>query len=353
MNTTEAEIKAVAKAIGASLLRQGHSVPNSHVLNAVAAALNKRSWQTLKAGLSEVSVPNAPKAEKPKHVKDALVWKRALHAAGVEVPAELDSFSLISASREYFRKVGRCTFAWRGWVLPAFWDIVTGEIETGDFVPSPADAHLSGVVSLRLGTIVLAASAKYDAQRRAWTAEVDAAQATLAGFVTDDHLAQGTRLGGSPVMALVQTDDSQYAVKFDLRKDMSKWAPTKVEEVLHQGHAYEQMLEEALLSRAGKTIDLTLDAAITHIQSRKIGFKISVPKAEVLEWFNQYRLDALNLALCGYFEIELEQAQEEEIRGMWDWLGQGEACECSFDTLEEAAANAVRSLGLYEKALQG
>lgn len=350
MNTTEAEIKAVAKAIGASLLRQGHSVPNSHVLNAVAAALNKRNWQTLKAGLSGVPVP---KTEKSKQVKDALVWKRALHAAGVEIPAELDSLSLISASREYFRNLGRCTFAWRGWVLPAFWDLVTGEIDTDDFAPSTADAHLSGVVSLQLGTIVLAASAKYDAQRRTWTAEVDAAQATLEGFVTDDRLAQGTKLEGSPVLALVQTDDSQYAVKFDLRKDMAKWAPTIVEEVLHQGQAYDQLLEEALLSHAGKTLDLTLDAAITHIQARKVGFKISVPTPEVLEWLNQYRPDALNLALCGYFEIELEQAQEEEIRGMWDWIGRGEACEHSFDTLEEAAANAVNSLGLYEKALQG
>ena len=51
MNTTEAEIKAVAKAVTASLRKQGHAAPHSAVLHALAGALNKRDWRVIKAEL--------------------------------------------------------------------------------------------------------------------------------------------------------------------------------------------------------------------------------------------------------------------------------------------------------------
>lgn len=45
---------------------------------------------------------------------------------------------------------------------------------------------------------------------------------------------------------------------------------------------------------------------------------------------------------CNTAGIELVQAKEEEIRGQWDWLSPtGDASDMSFDTQEEAAADAV------------
>lgn len=52
VNQIETDIKAVAKAVGASMKRQGHAVPHSVILNAVSASLNRRDWHKLKVAVS-------------------------------------------------------------------------------------------------------------------------------------------------------------------------------------------------------------------------------------------------------------------------------------------------------------
>lgn len=53
------------------------------------------------------------------------------------------------------------------------------------------------------------------------------------------------------------------------------------------------------------------------------------------------------VALCEANGVRIVEAQEEEIRGMWDWLdNHGNACDCSFDTQREAALDAVGALDI-------
>lgn len=56
LNNIETELKTVAKSVTASLKRQGHPVPHSAVLHAVAAALNRRDWHKLKTQIQREDV---------------------------------------------------------------------------------------------------------------------------------------------------------------------------------------------------------------------------------------------------------------------------------------------------------
>jgi hypothetical protein len=50
---TQTEIKSIAKGVKASLARSGYPVPHTAILTALAATLNRRDWQTLKAALEQ------------------------------------------------------------------------------------------------------------------------------------------------------------------------------------------------------------------------------------------------------------------------------------------------------------
>lgn len=67
MHTSELEIKAIAKAVGGSLSRNGHNVPHTAILNAISAALDKRDWQTLKASLSARAQLEEPSSATPRN----------------------------------------------------------------------------------------------------------------------------------------------------------------------------------------------------------------------------------------------------------------------------------------------
>lgn len=59
MTTTENELKSIGKAVGQALKRAGHPVPHSVLLHALAAALDKRDWHTLKASLALPAAPSS------------------------------------------------------------------------------------------------------------------------------------------------------------------------------------------------------------------------------------------------------------------------------------------------------
>lgn len=51
------------------------------------------------------------------------------------------------------------------------------------------------------------------------------------------------------------------------------------------------------------------------------------------------------ISLCAEHGVRLVQAQEPEIYGMWDWIDDNnKVCECSFDSEQEAAEDAVKAL---------
>lgn len=81
--------------------------------------------------------------------------------------------------------------------------------------------------------------------------------------------------------------------------------------------------------------------------ARPVGFECAVDEDTAMTWLKQHRPGLWAIFVCDDEGIDLIQAEEPEIKGMWDWLGpNGNACEHSFDTQEEAALNAVALLGL-------
>lgn len=80
------------------------------------------------------------------------------------------------------------------------------------------------------------------------------------------------------------------------------------------------------------------------------GFECSVDEDSAMSWLKQHRPGLWARLLCENNDVRLVEAQEDEIKGMWDWLDDhGNACECSFATIEEAALNAVKVLELGDQ----
>lgn len=78
------------------------------------------------------------------------------------------------------------------------------------------------------------------------------------------------------------------------------------------------------------------------------GFEVHVNKKDFGEWLLANEPAVLAQYLCDYFEISLVEAEEEEIRGRWDWLDdEGNASECSLETMGAAARDAMERLNLW------
>ena len=87
---------------------------------------------------------------------------------------------------------------------------------------------------------------------------------------------------------------------------------------------------------------------------REIGFECSVNPSDVMAWLRRQRHGLWARIVCEEAGVRFSQAEEEEIKGMWDWIGpHGNACDHSFDSLDEAAADAARVLGLDDGAEAG
>ena len=86
--------------------------------------------------------------------------------------------------------------------------------------------------------------------------------------------------------------------------------------------------------------------------AREIGFECSVNEEDVMLWLLRERPGLWAQILCNKAGIRFAQAEEDEVRGMWDWIGtEGNACDHSFESLDEAAIYAAQRLGLCSGSL--
>ncbi len=84
-----------------------------------------------------------------------------------------------------------------------------------------------------------------------------------------------------------------------------------------------------------------------YLRDRPQDFMSYVDGEDAMQWLRHHRQDVWARIVCDQHEVRLVEAQEEEIAGMWDWLdNEGNACDHSFETIGEAALNAVHVLGL-------
>lgn len=94
-------------------------------------------------------------------------------------------------------------------------------------------------------------------------------------------------------------------------------------------------------------IAFMFDYLDTFPEGAAIGFECSVDPDSAKDWLKQNRPGLWARLRCAENGVTLVEAEEEEIRGRWDWISQiGEASESSFETVDEAALNAVEVLGI-------
>lgn len=78
-----------------------------------------------------------------------------------------------------------------------------------------------------------------------------------------------------------------------------------------------------------------------------VGFECCVESDQAMAWLAIHRKPLWARILCDQHGVKLSQSQDDGSLGRWDWLTDtNEGSELSFETKDEAALNAVETLGL-------
>lgn len=375
MHTTEVELKAIAKAVGSSLKRAGHTVPHSTVLHALSAALNKRDWHKLKASLEGAST-TAPAAEgtpgsAPAYSERTWFFLRlafALERPVSPLPAD-DALALMGAFSAC-RGTLDGTLSWGGWNIPAALKYESSRVDSGDFVPANPAKPGRFIASLPAVGRIEFEAAYVDVDRN-WCITATGAEqfkAALEKKVPDaDVLAFAQRDGaaenlpGPYVKAEFWTDDRVFEVEFDARPYLMQASDTALADIIEAGYRGDYSTDYVAEYVNDNGLNQDLAEAFAYIgaiqksgRKNDIGFEVSVDDQSFLRWMDEQRPVALACALCDRAGVRIVQAEEEEIAGRWDWLDeQGNASASSLETAEEAALDAYLSLGLFQRALDG
>lgn len=236
MQSNTSELKALAKAMNASLKRAGHTVPHTAVLNALACAMDKRNWNTLKAIADATSCTQTP--------AQPIAAKNDLATMGRKVFAEVHTDD----------RVAQVHFDARGYLAQA------------------TDQEIASIV--------------------------------FVGFRNAEPMDR---------IAEWERDRAKNADVQDLF---------------------------AYLGVVGKN------------PASEVGFECRVNATQMLEWLAEHRTQTLAHALCEFHGVGLVQAEEEEIKGMWDWMGpNGTNSDGACETEDEAAMDAYVKLGLLQETL--
>jgi hypothetical protein len=372
MNTTETELKAIAKAIGGSLKRTGHPVPHSAVLHAVAAALDKRDWHKLKAALGGAgAVPATPDAVPalPVYRDNTLFMLRLAYACGTPVsPVPADDEAAMAAAVAALPVEWEGMLSWAGWHVPASLNLRSFRVDAGDFLPE--DAGPAGSLKLRFaaGGPALAIEVAHAPSGAGWyiTHAGNAAMfAQLEAAVSMEQLlgsAPAEVLPGEPVKAEFWTDDRVFEANFDARPYLLQASDADIKAIIDCHYRGDYPTDYVAEFIANKALDEDVADGFEYIhvlqkagREDAPGFECSVDKDSFLAWLDAHRPLALALALCEKADVGLAEAQEEEIAGMWDWISPdgSQACEHSFATREEAALDAYYVLGLLQQEQDG
>lgn len=368
MKTTETELKAIAKATGAALKRSGHAVPHSVLLHALAAALNKRDWHVLKASLSG-DVPQIAEAATPKSIlatlsNRTLFLLRLAYAAGKPVALEQKTESQLVA--DSLAVVGQVDglLHWVGWSLPGTLLVAESKVDAGDFRPEKPAA--AGSFKMQLPHAQLEFEVGYSAEK-GWypsTHGVAVVFQQLEQQVLDaDLLRGGPAFSGPSVTVSFHTDDYRFETDFDAQAFLQQASAQTLKDIFEVGFTGDICTDKIAEYMADKGLNETISEAFTYLDALNkalsrahgdsVGFECKVDGEDYLNWMAVHRTPLLASMLCEYFEVDLVQAQEEEIYGMWDWLDRdsSQACDCSFESQEEAEMDAYVSLSLLQRAI--
>lgn len=332
---TTQEPKSLAKAVGASLKRQGHAVPHGVLLNALASAGNLRDWQKL------------------------LVYRQT---KGANTEPE-QAFSLASAMGESLDGV----LHWEGWNVPASLNTRTGLLDVGDFhLEHPSMNATLKVTHPKWGAFTLQNVCYLPKECSGEAAgQWHVPKKTFDAFVEEVKVhaqrvnAQALRLQGPAVSAKFWTDDHVFEVTFQANAFLQQASDEALSNILNAGCSGDYSTDEVAQFLADEGLSPELSEAFDYLAARNkssrdtVGFEVALEVEDFYRWLDAHRTVVLAKYLCEDEGITMSEAQEEEIRGRWDWYDdQGNASEASLETQDEAALDAYRSLGLLEEVLR-
>jgi hypothetical protein len=375
MQTSEAELKAVAKAIGSSLKRSGHSVPHSIMLHAVAAALDKRDWHKLKASLTNTtSIETSIAAQQPTPpTYNARTWFFLRLAWAIGRPLPNLPASDEEALAEALQVCGAehsGVLRWSGWNMPGTLNVQTSKVDVGDF--SPSNAKRPGEFLLNLKEVgQVSIEVFFSENEGTWvTSSKGVADfiALLEHRVPDERIRGVTPVvdskataRGPYVNAEFWTDDRVFEVEFDARPYLQQASDDELAGIIEVGFRGDYETDNIAQYVSTEGLSVELNEAFDYIgamQKSKLkdppGFEVAVDVNQYLKWLDEQRPLVLARAVCEHLGIRAVEAEEPEIAGRWDWVDdEGNASDASLESQDAAYLDAYRKLGLFQQALSG
>lgn len=265
---------------------------------------------------------------------------------------------------------------WEGWHVPADLQLQTSSIDAGEFKPAKSPA--AGRLTLRLDRDVTIDIELGYTTEAGWYVSARGSQAFyeqleravpesqvlrhLTDPVPSADNAQGVELPGPAVKAKFWTDDRAYELEFDARPYLAHAPDRALTAILEVGFVGDQSTDWVAEYVADKGLDERLSEAFSYLGAlqmarRKdpVGFECEVDREGYLRWMDAHRRPLLARMLCERADVSISQAEEDEVRGMWDWQRRatGDACDHSYETEEEAVLAAYEQLDLLQDALDG
>jgi hypothetical protein len=159
------------------------------------------------------------------------------------------------------------------------------------------------------------------------------------------------------VSANFHTDDYAFNVEFDCRAYLAATDVKYLLEIIEVGYSGDTATDSVGEFFGDKNLNEEIAAGFTYLRAlpnrSEVGFEVRIDAESFLRWMDLNHQAALAKYLCDQDgEIHIMRAEEDELRGMWDWIGpNGNACEYSLETKEAAYLDAYITLELLDEAI--
>jgi len=151
------------------------------------------------------------------------------------------------------------------------------------------------------------------------------------------------------IIAEVHSDDRIVEVEFDASAWFKQASDKEILALadIEWGGNYEADNVASFYEATPDVAEMFDYVHLLNSRSITMGFECNVDESSAMTWLKTNKQDIWAQILCATNGVRLVEAQEDEIKGMWDWLDDaGNACDCSFDTMALAALDAVHVLKL-------
>jgi hypothetical protein len=395
VNQIETDIKAVAKTVGASLKRQGHTVPHSVVLNAVSASLNRRDWHKLKVAVSGESQAASKSSVTP--VPDfEIVWRQLsdqdkfwaavaalqgvsfTHTPEGWVGAVQMSGRAIPAQGGQNLKAAACT-AMREFNLegdcPATLYHGGNELGTALFhlTGNGYFSHFSQKLEQQAAGLsypVVNARARFKLGNTEIECDVFGTTATDWYFPSGGETALWDRVVGSvnfrkilgfhaqetqsafEVPATFWTDDRIYEVKFDAAPALQASHDDQLERILWWGTSDNVAMDAIALYM--NDFNPSIAQGLNHVwalreKGHEMGFECQMDVRKFRQWMDANRRLVLARWFCGEQDVKLKTRTSNGGDTFYDWVkessGGSEVKGWDFPTEEAALLDAYEKVG--------